>query len=434
MRAPPAAARRPRKHLWWRWRWLAMAGGSGSRKRKARRMRKPRPDPTALLTDDLLVEILARVLYRDLCRFRCVSKRWSALISDPDNRRRLPQTLTGIFYPMPLDPDDAGSQALTPHGYGFTNVSGTGPPFIHPSFSFLPDRERVGLELVDCCNGLILCRCFRFADDHEFHYLVLNPATEEWVAVPVTRRWSTKLQTVRLGFDPAVSPHFYVFEFELNEDYDEDYNDDDWDGHVVRVKIYSSGTGFWIDKENGWTLCMLLPMDFKSVFLDGVLYVIAIQGIIGVVDVEGRTWRIIEFPDPRSEIFPFNRTDVGFIDLFQGQLHFATDGRIGHSIHSLEIWVLEDKESEEWTLKHTVCFEFLLGRKREFGFRDFIVVAIHSDRNMVFFVCGRERTLMSYDMDRWEGHIICNLGYSEIEHFLPYVPLLPKSLPDCGNQ
>jgi hypothetical protein len=71
---------------------------------------------------------------------------------------------------------------------------------------------------VDCCNGLVLCRSYRFAaDDREFHYLVLNPTTEMWVAVPVTRRWSNKVQTARLGFDPAVSPHFYVFEFQLDE-------------------------------------------------------------------------------------------------------------------------------------------------------------------------------------------------------------------------
>ncbi|CAN6342985.1 unnamed protein product [Urochloa humidicola] len=164
-------------------------------------MRKPRPDPTALLTDDLLVEILSRVTYRDICRFHCVSKRWSALISDTDNRTRLPQTLTGIFYPMPsadddgspaLTPDDVGSPSWTSHGYGFVNVSGTCPPFINPS-SFLPDREGERLELVDCCNGLILCRSYKFAEHSEFDYLVINPATEKWAAVPITRRWSNKV-------------------------------------------------------------------------------------------------------------------------------------------------------------------------------------------------------------------------------------------------
>nr|CAB3465971.1 unnamed protein product [Digitaria exilis] len=79
------------------------------------------------------------------------------------------------------------SSASRLSGYGFVNVSGTKPPFMHASFSFLPDRERERLQLVDCCNGLLLCRSYSFADDKEFDYLVLNPATEKWVMVPITR-------------------------------------------------------------------------------------------------------------------------------------------------------------------------------------------------------------------------------------------------------
>ncbi|CAN6356207.1 unnamed protein product [Urochloa humidicola] len=83
-----------------------MAGGSrskkGSKKRRARRRRSQKRNPAGELTDDLLLEILTRVPYRSLCRFRCVSTRWRALISDPQNRGRLPQTLAGFFYPLPL--------------------------------------------------------------------------------------------------------------------------------------------------------------------------------------------------------------------------------------------------------------------------------------------------------------------------------------------
>ncbi|CAL4906502.1 unnamed protein product [Urochloa decumbens] len=427
MRAPPAAARRPRHHLWWRWRWLAMAGSSGARKRKARRTRRPGPDPTALLTDDLVLEILARVPYRSLRRCLCVCQRWRALISHPDNTGRLPQTLAGVFYPMPWDPDDDGS-----HRYGFCNVSGTGLWSIDAAFSFLPDSERERLFLLDCCNGLILCRSYRFADDNEFHYLVVNPATEKWVAVPVTRRWSNKVQTVRL--DPGVSPHFYVFEFQADYDEDgsDDDGDDDGDGHVLGVKIYSSATGAWIDKQSGWSMEILLQMDFKSVFLDGVMYVIATQCVIGAVDVMGETWRIIEFP--RSEGSPFYDTGPGFLDLSQGRLHLANDDdMVGDK---LAIWVLEDKDSEEWTLKHTVLFKHLAGGKPfGFGISDITVVAIHPDRNMVFYIIGRyEKTLMSYEMGSGKVSIIRDLGRPYDDHFLPYVPLFSNLLPDGGNQ
>jgi hypothetical protein len=68
-----------------------------------------------------------------------------------------------------------------------------------------------------------------------------------------------------------------------------------------------------------------------------------------------------------------------------------------------------------------------------FGFDDFIVVAIHPDHNMVFFVFGLDKTLMSYDMDSRKLSVICNLGRTCKEHFLPYIPCFSNSLPDGGN-
>ncbi|KAJ1263750.1 hypothetical protein BS78_09G210400 [Paspalum vaginatum] len=40
------------------------------------------------LPDDLVAEILARVPYPSLCRFKTVSRSWRALCSDPAIRRR----------------------------------------------------------------------------------------------------------------------------------------------------------------------------------------------------------------------------------------------------------------------------------------------------------------------------------------------------------
>ncbi|TVU50136.1 hypothetical protein EJB05_01493, partial [Eragrostis curvula] len=371
------------------------------------------------LTDDLLVEILARVPYKSLRRFTCVSKRWRDLIAHPDHRRKLPQTLAGFFYHE--------AQLSASPTLGFVNASGTGPPLVDTSFAFLPDRERESrLTLLDGCNGLLLFRCYRLADPMEFDYLVINPATEEWVAVPVTRRWSVKVETVRLGFDPAVSSHFHVFEFQIDDDGDGESEDsDDGDGHVLGVKIYSSESGLWSYKQSGWEVEPKLNTDFRSAFVDGKLYVVALQCVIGRVDVEGRMWSEIEFP--RSEESPFLDRDVGFIDLSQGHLHFATSDDIDGD--KLAIWVLEDWDNEQWSLKHTVRFNYLVGRPNVgFGFHQFIIVAIHPQRNMVFFVFGHDRTLMSYDMDSREVCIICDLGYNCMEHFIPYVPLFSASL------
>ncbi|TVU50139.1 hypothetical protein EJB05_01496, partial [Eragrostis curvula] len=305
------------------------------------------PNPTDQLTDDILVEILSRVRYKSLLRCSCVSRRWRDLIAHPDHRGKLPQTLTGFFCFAP--------------NRSFINVSGTGRPFVDPSLACLPDREWEkwkGLALLDGCNGLLLCRCHRFADPSEFNYLVINPAAEKWVAVPVSRRWSSTAQTARLGFEPAVSSHFHVFEFHLNWDGD---GVGDEDARVLGAKIYSSETGLWSYKESGWEVGITLDPDSNnSVFVDGTLYVIANECLIAAVDVEGRTWRIIDFP--RSEDSPFFNTGAGFIDLSQGKLHFANSDYI-ISDNKLAIWVLEDRNSEEWTLKHTVSFMHLVRKK-----------------------------------------------------------------------
>ena len=58
--------------------------------------------PVASLPEDALVEILSRVPYKSLRRFKCVSKPWLALCSSTDIRRRSPQTLSA--YGRPLSP------------------------------------------------------------------------------------------------------------------------------------------------------------------------------------------------------------------------------------------------------------------------------------------------------------------------------------------
>ncbi|TVU50141.1 hypothetical protein EJB05_01498, partial [Eragrostis curvula] len=371
------------------------------------------PNPMDQLTDDILVEILSRVPYRSLLRCSCVSRRWRDLIANPDHRRKLPQTLAGFFYHAPK--------------ICFANASGTGSL---PLLAFLPDREGKGIDLLDGCNGLLLCRCFRFADPKEFDYLVINPATEKWVTVPVSRRWSNKVEMARLGFQPAVSSHFHVLEFQLNWDSDDDGEDDedvDGDGYVLGVKIYSSETGQWSYKQSGWEVDITLDSDFNSVFVDGILYVIATSCVIAAVDVEGKTWRIIDFP--RSENSRFPDPDVGFIDLSQGKLHLANSDDITGD--NLAIWVLEDRNNEEWTLKHTVSFRHLVRRESvHFGLHEFVVAAIHPDRNMVYFVfCDEsdDRQLMSYDMDSGEVHVIQNLGQDCHDHYVSYVPMFSEA-------
>jgi hypothetical protein len=161
-------------------------------------------DPMAKLTDDILVDIISRVPYKSTCCCKCVSTRWRDLIAHPDHRKKMPQSLAGFFYESYNSDRDP---RIARH---FTNVSEKTDPLVDTSLSFL--RKYESIEVLDCCNGLLLCRCWKQTDPKTLDYVVCNPATEKWVTVPVTK-WSSKVNSALLGFEPAVSSHFHVFEF-----------------------------------------------------------------------------------------------------------------------------------------------------------------------------------------------------------------------------
>ncbi|CAL4915129.1 unnamed protein product [Urochloa decumbens] len=193
---------------------IPTAGDPGST-----RWRSPpeKRNPVATLSDDLLIKILRRLPVRSVCRFKCVSRSWRNLISDRANRKKLPHTLTGFFY------RSLSGERFLISAHHFTNVTGKGIPFIFPSFSFLPHPSDE-VVLLDSCNGLLLCRCFE-PGPHEgdgvppFHYAVCNPATEKWMMLPDGSWASGEARTACLGFDPAVSSHFHVVEYVVDEDY-----------------------------------------------------------------------------------------------------------------------------------------------------------------------------------------------------------------------
>uniref|UniRef100_A0A0E0LLN5 F-box domain-containing protein n=1 Tax=Oryza punctata TaxID=4537 RepID=A0A0E0LLN5_ORYPU len=365
-------------------------------------------NPMASLTDDLVVEILRRLPVRSMCRFKCVCRSWRDLIADREHRKKLPQTLSGFFY------KSISGELCPGSAHHFTNVSGKGMPLIYPSFSFLPQCDTV-VPLYSC-NCLLLCRCFQPGpnNDHEigpFHYVVCNPATKEWVML-LDADWANgETRVACLGYDPAISSHFYVLEYVEDED-----------GYLTGVEIYSSKTGLWTLHVTGWSDDVVvrhwaIP---RSVFLNGFLHSVTSTNKIVVVDMEGKKWRTIPMPKPDG--------DLGIIHQTQGRLcAFNVDP---NDIFKLSIWILEDYNTDNWILEHTVSSLRLFGGKKyRFGF-DYLMIAVHPECNLIFFVYGWDNTLMSYEIDRKEVRVIRNLGHDSSDPYLSYVPLFYESFAD----
>ncbi|CAN6289019.1 unnamed protein product [Urochloa humidicola] len=362
------------------------------------------------LTDELLIEILSRLPVRSVCRFKCVSWSWRNLISDPVHRKKLPHTLAGFFY------DSWNDERFPKMAYHFTNITGKGIPLISPSFSFLP-VPRGDVVLLDSCNGLLLCRCF-VPGPHEgdgvrpFHYAVCNPATEKWVMLPDGSWLSGEARTACLGFDPAISSHFHVVEYVLD---DEDC--------VAGVEIYSSKTASWSFKESEWGYHVFLDDGARSVFLNGCMHMLTCSHGIAAVDMEGNTWRTIPLPSGDDRFL-----SDGLIHQSQGRLYFLD---VDDYASKLSIWILEDHGTREWTLKHSVRTLFLFRRKNLRFDIDYNVIAVHPECNLIYFVYGPDATLMAYEMDSKEVRVIRTLGrecWQPFHPYLPYVPLFSEAL------
>ncbi|XP_006658641.1 F-box protein At5g49610-like [Oryza brachyantha] len=356
-------------------------------------------NPADGLFDELIFEILRRLPIRSLCRCKCVCRSWRGLIAEHEHRKRLPQTLSGFFY------RSMNRERCPVSAYHFTNVTGRGAPLIYPSFSFLPPCA--GLTVLDCCNGLFLCRCDVSLETMRFNYAVCNPATKEWVMLPESSCDVFETRIASVCFDPAISSHFHVVGYVEDED-----------EYVRRLEIYSSKAGSWSLHESGWDdLVYLDPsIDRRSVFLNGFLHSVTSADIVAV-DMEAKKWRRIPLPDVGG--------DTGVIHKSQG--------RLCAFIHLLEtfklsVWVLEDYGTDNWIFRHTISPLSLFGGMNYRLDVKYHVVAAHPDCNLIFFVYGSNNILMSYQMDSKKLRVIRMLGHDLYWPYLPYVPLFSELL------
>ena len=103
------------------------------------------------------------------------------------------------------------------------------------SLEFLPFNIN-NVDLLDCCNNLILCWCL---EDDGYRYVVYNPMTQKFkILMPGTHDVGHAVGEAHLVFYLIVSSHFHVIEYV------------DVNAVCVGVEIYSSQTIAWIYMES----------------------------------------------------------------------------------------------------------------------------------------------------------------------------------------
>ena len=179
-----------------------------------------------------------------------------------------------------------------------------------------------------------------------------------------------------------------------------------------------------------------ITRNLASAFVNGKLYLTLHGGLQNAVvawDTEEGTRKIIPLSFLAGQKWCLPMAD--YIGQSQGKLHCIyheqglevddddTDlvGAKGWS-YELCIWVLEDYDTPQWVLKHTVSCLELFGRVNCRKGSGYNVIAIHPDHNLIFLVQNWNQRLISFDMDRREVCDLCTLarGYGSITPYVPF--------------
>ncbi|KAI4974314.1 hypothetical protein ZWY2020_047594 [Hordeum vulgare] len=334
--------------------------------------------------------VITKVIRLVLC-----SKSWISRLPrfGPDSVEQPPATTSGTTAPVyPEWPGFQGYPAMPPHGF-FPPAVAAGQA--HP---YMWGAQRLRRR---------------------------SPVNGRWVELPPSpqvreNRYSC---TAGLAFDPAVSSHFYVLQFEQIF----------LGSYITSVNIYSSRTGAWSHRDRGMVDKVTLCFFSKFVFLCGMMYVVGnligngkYEHVLLGVDIEGKVWKTIRVPySPR----------IGAIGLSQGCLHYSIDSVVPFDdnneslVSEITLWCLKDRDSKELVLKHTANTNKLMSMTgKKYG-----VVEIHPDCDTIFLVSSGGDTLVAYDMRHQKVGCILNLEKDSIKKFLPYVPLFQESLADVDE-
>nr|XP_009393491.2 PREDICTED: F-box protein At5g07610-like [Musa acuminata subsp. malaccensis] len=330
------------------------------------------------MSDDVFMEILARLPLKSLFRFKCVSRAWRRLISDDYFLRRLPLLTSAVFYHCNADAKEARFACTAGGG----DLQECGLEF----FPFHRDSD-----IVDCCSGLLLSYSRLRAT-----FYVVSPITKRWVALPQTLK-STHLAV--LAFDPCHSSEYRVISFT------------GWIAQGSELEVFSSATGDWAQHSLHWGVDSD-TMTATLRYFAGILYVVAFPNYIVAIDLDGMRCRRIELPEP---IKP-----EGSIDKSGGFLHYTcSDGG------RLKVWMLEDADGGEWVLKHSIEVATILRQVPVKTRQQLQLLALHPEREVVYLRApGR---LVSYDLEKKEAEVVCEFRKEKEGVYLVQIWLFPFS-------
>uniref|UniRef100_A0ACD5TYN5 Uncharacterized protein n=1 Tax=Avena sativa TaxID=4498 RepID=A0ACD5TYN5_AVESA len=346
----------------------------------------------AKLPDDLVVDILSRLEYKDFCRGKCAYKAWSAFSSDPDYRKKLPNKVTpGLLF-------QGRNKSAIPLVSLFQQIGE-----IDGILADVPHYEH--LELLDCCNGLVLCKySSSYTTPGICRFVVCNPATRQWRIIPDTHpKTDDPCYVTILAFDPSWSPQFYIFNFHLEHHQGLIFG-------TSKLEIFWSESSTWL-VDDKWDSD--ISVSHRShLFLHGILYVETNgQQVVvfeGLEEMGDGTLPYHWFIDMPSDSFDVGAFAHGCFGKSSGNLHYALPGEDGRSI---VVWTLYEYAYGlwDWIVKCHLSMTDAFGRDDLIYLHrhgdgelywncDYWIIALDLEKDLVFLSDHRREKLLSYNI------------------------------------
>ncbi|KAI8019946.1 F-box protein [Camellia lanceoleosa] len=326
---------------------------------------------------DLLTEILLHVPTKSLLRFKCVSKHWLSLISDPqfscNHARRMKISLiSGLyFHYKPWNFKELISVSLHSHSS-------------LPTLAFLNGvGERSTPRIVDSCNGLLLC-----SKVYGRHFIVCNPTTQKYttLAEPNSKSLSLHGFGAYLAFDPLKSPHYKVVLVNCSSLFA------GIRGSSYGINIYSSESASWkhipVSTSPGDSLT-------RRVFWNGAIHWMSDGNIHFRFDVDAETLTGTPMP-PYPKILSGGK--YMYFGEYQGHLFLIQT----HQCSPMGFRILEmDRDSCCWNVKYRVSLRHLKAAFPENFHPPFSVLSVvkganEKDFEMILAIHGK---YISYNLD-----------------------------------
>ncbi|XP_009593722.1 F-box protein At5g07610-like [Nicotiana tabacum] len=292
-----------------------------------------------LSNQELLTEILLRLPVKSLGRCKCVSKKWSSLITSPEfTRLRVPcfNPARALFLHC--------SSLLTNPFHQFVSLSLENPiqaPF--QKLSFIHDPS--GIRILQSCNGLLLCCSFR-AHEPNRNYYIYNPTTQQFITLPKPggkRQISKVILGMKLAFDPWKSPHYKVVCTRRSEKAPEHY----------QIEIYSSETMKWRVSGPPFPARYDIGFEYTGVYWNGAIYWECGDNSLRF-NVEHE--KLEKFPTPCiGRSWDDEESRVAYYGESYGYLHLVQV----HSRQKLSFYNIYEMKNDgtEWFLKYQVNVE-----------------------------------------------------------------------------